>query len=67
MLPDERGAQEATLDEDVMCGLKHTLQVRGIALRERKLAGELVEGDAPGEPAIGASDLEQAVQPPCHG
>ena len=62
MLPNG-GISKHTLRHEHLVGrLKDALEVRRVPLGERELLSELIQADAPGEPAIGASDLEQAVQ-----
>src|SRR3954468_1686916 len=66
LLTNGRVAQDPMLDEHVVRWLQDALEVGRVSLRQGKLFGELVEADAPGEPAVGASHLEQAIEPAGH-
>src|SRR5215208_4776669 len=55
------------VDERLVRGLQHALQVRGVALREGKLCGQPFEVDAPRQLALLTRHLEQAVEPPGDG
>lgn len=44
--------------------LEYTLEVRGIPLGQRKLLPKPVQGDSPGQHALGAREFNEAVKPP---
>ena len=67
VLPNRGAAKHTLRHEHVVGRLEDALEVGGVALGEGKLSGELVEGDAPGEPAVGSGDLEQPVEAARHG
>ena len=62
MLPNGCIPKHALRHEHVVGRLEYPLQMRRVALGERKLFGELVQCDAPGQATIGAGDLDQTIQ-----
>src|SRR5262245_25788691 len=61
-LPNRGVADHALADQHLVGRLEDALEVGRVFLGEGDLEGELFEGDAPGDGALGAGDLEQSVQ-----
>jgi hypothetical protein len=62
MLPNGDISHQSGTQQHFVRRLQHALEVRWVSLRERQLLGQSFQRDAPGEPTIGAGDLEDAVQ-----
>lgn len=67
LLTNDGLADHSGLLQQLVGGLKHTLEMRRIPLVERKLLAKPVERHPPGEHVSGPGQLDEAVKPPGHG